>query len=103
MQEAVEDLAAIIERGRDAWDGDKLARLAAQKLMEILGEAAKQVSEGVRVQYEQVAWSDLARVRDVYTHAYHRVDYDLMWEQLVAQVPTLREALNDVDVADEEE
>lgn len=44
MQEAVGDLSAIVERGRSAWDDDKFARLAAQKLLEILGEAAKQVS-----------------------------------------------------------
>jgi uncharacterized protein with HEPN domain len=43
MQEAVGDLSTIVERGRAAWDDDKLARLAAQKLLEVLGEAAKQV------------------------------------------------------------
>lgn len=93
MQEAAGDLAAIVERGRSAWDDDKFARLAAQKLLEILGEAAKQVSVEVRARFPDVMWRDLARVRDVYTHAYHRVDYDLMWEQLVTQLPSLREAL----------
>jgi hypothetical protein len=41
MREAVDDLSAIVERGRSAWDDDKFARLAAQKLLEILGEAAQ--------------------------------------------------------------
>jgi uncharacterized protein with HEPN domain len=90
MQEAVADLVTIVQRGRSSWEADKLARLAAQKLLEILGEAAKQVSEDVREELPDVPWRDLARVRDVYTHAYHRVDYDLMWEQLVIQLPSLR-------------
>lgn len=34
MQEAVQDLAAIVERGKTAWDSEKLTRLAAQKLLE---------------------------------------------------------------------
>ncbi len=103
MQEAADDLSAIVERGRSAWDGDKFARLAAQKLLEILGEAAKQVSDDVRSRFPDVMWRDLARVRDVYTHAYHRVDYDLMWEQLVTQLPSLREALDQIDPDDLEE
>lgn len=97
MQEAVVDLSTIVERGRTTWDDDKFVRLAAQKLLEILGEAAKQVSDEVRSQYPDVPWRDLARVRDVYTHAYHRVDYDLMWEQLVTQLPDLRRTLGRID------
>lgn len=94
MQEAVDDLLTIVQRGRTAWDDDKLTRLAAQKLLEILGEAAKQVSGEVRDRFPGVPWRDLARVRDVYTHAYHRVDYDLMWEQLTTQLPSLQEKLS---------
>ena len=67
------------------------------ELLEILGEAAKQVSENVRGRFPDVMWRDLVRVRDVYTHAYHRVDYDLMREQLVAQLPLLQEALDQID------
>lgn len=100
MQEAADDLAAIVELGRPAWDEDKFARLAEQKLLEILGETAKQVSGEVRSRFPDVMWRDLARVRDVYTHAYHRVDYDLMWEQLVTQLPSLREALGRIDPDD---
>lgn len=95
MREAVDDRSAIVERGRSAWDDDKFAKLAAQKLLEILGEAAKQVSDDVRARFPEVPW--LARVRDVYTHAYHRVDFDLMWEQLATQLPSLRESLGRID------
>lgn len=48
MQEAVADLSTIVERGRTTWDDDRFVRLAAQKPLEILGEAAKQVSDEVR-------------------------------------------------------
>lgn len=103
MREAVDDLSAIVERGRSAWEEDKFARLAAQKLLEILGEAAKQVSDDVRARFPEVPWRDLARVRDVYTHAYQRVDFDLMWEQLATQLPSLREALGRIDPDELEE
>lgn len=100
MQEAVADLAMIVERGRTHWEADRFIRLAAQKLVEILGEAAKQVGDEVRTRYPDVPWRDLARVRDVYTHAYHRVDHDLLWEQLVRQLPGLRRSLGEIDADD---
>lgn len=103
MQEAVADLSEIVERGRATWNDDKFVRLAAQKLLEILGEAAKQISDEVRSRYPDVPWRDLARVRDVYTHAYHRVDYELMWEQLVTQLPNLRRTLGRMDPDDADE
>ncbi|MBW3665880.1 MAG: DUF86 domain-containing protein [Actinobacteria bacterium] len=54
MQEAVADLSEIVERGRETWDDDKCVRLATQKLLEILGEAAKQISDEVRSRYPDV-------------------------------------------------
>ena len=53
--------------------------------------------------FPEVPWRDLARVRDVYTHAYHRVDFDLMWEQLVTQLPSLQQALGRIDPDELEE
>lgn len=100
MPETVDDLSAIVERGRSAWDDDEFAKLAAQKPAEILGEAAKQVSDDVRARFPEDPWRDLARVRDVYTHAYHRVDLDLMWKRLATQLPSLRESLGRIDPAE---
>lgn len=95
MWEAIQDLETIVAAGRDAWQRDKFLRLAAQKLVEILGEAAKQVAEETRVRYPQIPWSDLSQVRDVYVHAYDRVDFELMRSQLEEQLGTIRSALAD--------
>lgn len=97
MQEAVNDLQQIVARGKESFDSDKFVRLAAQKLLEIVGEAAKQVTDEARQSRPEIPWSDLARLRDVYTHSYHRVDYDLMWEQLLTQLPELSAALAKVE------
>lgn len=72
-------------------------------MLEILGEAANQGSDDVRARFPEVPWRDLARVRDVYTHAYHRVDFDLVWEQLVTQLQSLEQALDRIDPDELEE
>jgi uncharacterized protein with HEPN domain len=38
-----------------------------------------------------VPWGRLARFRDVLTHAYHRVDLELVWQAVEEGLPALRE------------
>jgi uncharacterized protein with HEPN domain len=38
--DAASEIAEIIELGRDAWDKDRIRRLAVERLLEIIGEAA---------------------------------------------------------------
>jgi uncharacterized protein with HEPN domain len=42
--DAASEIAAIIELGRDAWDKDRIRRLAVERLLEIIGEAANSLS-----------------------------------------------------------
>ncbi|MDP8927283.1 MAG: hypothetical protein M3O70_01570 [Actinomycetota bacterium] len=44
MCEATHDFEHIVAQGHDRWAGDKYLRLAARKLLEIIGEASKAVS-----------------------------------------------------------
>jgi len=49
--DAASEIAAIIELGRDAWDKDRIRRLAVERLLEIIGEAANSLSEDFRTQH----------------------------------------------------
>ena len=61
-------------RSRDDLDSDEMLTLALTKLVEIVGEAAKQVTPGTRAMYPAVPWSDAARTRDRLVHHYFDVD-----------------------------
>jgi uncharacterized protein with HEPN domain len=38
-----------------------------------------------------VNWSDIAKMRDLLVHAYHRVDWNIVWETVTTSIPeTLR-------------
>lgn len=55
-------------KSRDSLDDDEVLRLALTKLVEIVGEAAKQVSEPTRQAHRSVPWSAAARMRDRLIH-----------------------------------
>ena len=37
--EAAAEIAAVVDRGKAAWDQDRVSRLAVERLLEIIGES----------------------------------------------------------------
>ncbi len=68
---------------------DELLRLGLTKLVEIVGEAAKQVSEATQQEYPAVPWSDAARMRDRLVPHYFEVDLAILWRTVTEELPAL--------------
>ena len=94
LREAAEK-AQVFMRGKSRQDleDDELLRLAITKLVEIVGEAAKQVSEPTRLANPAVPWSAAARTRDRLTHHYFDIDLDILWTTITEDFPRLLEVL----------
>lgn len=90
---AADDLAMLVDRGRSAYDADPFLQRAAERLLEIIGEAAKAVGDDTRAQYPNVEWSKAARLRDLLIHGYHRIDPTQVWATATDHVPSLANAL----------
>lgn len=68
---------------------DELRSLAVTHLLEILGEAAKGVSEETRAKHPQLPWTQMAATRDRLIHGYFSVDLDIVWEIVNHDLPPL--------------
>lgn len=89
------DKALKFTRGRTRadLDEDEMFALAVVRLLEILGEAAKHVSERVRSLGPAIPWKRIAGTRDRLTHGYFDVDLDIVWSILTEDLPPLRTEL----------
>ncbi|MCI0521171.1 MAG: DUF86 domain-containing protein [Chloroflexi bacterium] len=58
--------------------------------IEIIGEATKRLSEGLRRQYKQVPWDDIAGMRDKLVHDYFGVDTEKVWLTAMDDLPVLK-------------
>jgi uncharacterized protein with HEPN domain len=74
-------------------DSDELLALAVVRLVEILGEAAKNVSQDMKDQTPEIAWRQMAGTRDRLTHAYFDVNLDIIWDIVNNDLPPLVEKL----------
>jgi uncharacterized protein with HEPN domain len=45
---AAAEIAAAVDRGKTAWDEDRVSRLAVERLLEIIGESARAMSDDGR-------------------------------------------------------
>lgn len=73
-----------------------LLHRAAERLLEIIGEAASTLSDELIEQIPDVAWRDVRRLRIVLAHHYHRVDPDQVWVIASVEVPALAERLSEL-------
>ena len=77
----------------DEFSSSALYQYAVMRALEIIGEAAKHISEETRVQYPHIAFREMAGLRDRLIHGYFSVDNLRVWEIVQHDIPELAEQL----------
>ena len=95
--DAASELTEIIERGEATFLSDHILQRAAERLLEIIGEAATTLSAETIEATPDVPWNDIRRLRIVLAHHYHRIDPTQVWTIATSDVPKLVVALRTVE------
>ncbi|GCL48081.1 HepT-like ribonuclease domain-containing protein [Microcystis aeruginosa] len=64
--------------------------LSAVKLIEIIGEAVKNIPDEVRVNYPNIPWKNIAGMRDKLVHEYWAIDEKVVWKLIQNNLPQLK-------------
>ena len=87
--EAASELAMVVAVGRDEFVASVLHIRASERLLEIIGEASNSLSDEFKAVHDEVAWRDVAALRILLAHHYHRIDLGQVWEIATVSVPDL--------------
>ena len=68
---------------------DIKTQYAIDRCFEIIGEAARNLSEEFVLQHNNVEWHKLVAFRNVLIHEYFRVDRNIQWNIIQNTLPTL--------------
>jgi uncharacterized protein with HEPN domain len=77
----------------EALMGDLRTRLALERTLELVGEAARRVSAATREANPQVPWKGIIGTRNALAHEYGAIDYRRLHATASEGVPKLVEAL----------
>ena len=94
MLDAASEIHALTRRRRRRdLDANRLLGLSLVRLLEIVGEAAANVSEGFRSEHPEIQWGAIVGMRNRLVHAYSDVSLDIVWSTVRDDIPPLIEAL----------
>ena len=93
---AAERLAEIADAGRDSFDASWMVRAAAERQLEIIGEAAGKLSDEFAQQRPHLPLEKARAMRNFIAHDYDDIDRDLVWEAICVSAPGLAGAVSEL-------
>lgn len=68
---------------------DRRTQDAVVRNLEIIGEAAKNISTDLKVKHPEVPWKKLSGLRDKLIHFYFGIDFRIVWSIARKEIPSI--------------
>lgn len=89
MCECIQYVMQYTADGREAFMASRQVQDAVIRNFEIIGEAAKHLSESFKESHQGIPWKQIAGFRDVLIHNYIGVDIEQVWTVVEKNLPDL--------------
>jgi len=89
----IENFSRGISSASDLKD-HPLERAGIERMLTIIGEAAKNLSPQLRKEFPDIPWKATAGMRDKIMHHYFGVDYEAVFETIRVDLPVLKKGIS---------
>jgi uncharacterized protein with HEPN domain len=72
---------------------DEKTKDAVVRNLEIIGEAANQISKEIQQKFSNVPWAQIIAMRNRMIHGYFAIDYKIVWDLAKIDIPLLKKEL----------
>jgi len=69
---------------------DEMYRFAVERQLEIIGEAANNLSSDLVLSHEDVPWPQIISFRNFIVHEYFGLDLELVWNVVIVHLPPFK-------------
>jgi uncharacterized protein with HEPN domain len=88
--EAIERIDRYAVQGREAFEQNELIQAWFTQNLQIIGEASRSLSSSIRNQYPEIPWTKMIGMRNILTHNYFEIDFDIVWVVVEQELPNLK-------------
>ena len=99
---AISKIRARVVDNFDQFQADEMLQVWVIHYLQVIGEAARGISEPLRTRHSDVAWAPIIALRNILVHEYFGLNLQQVWvltqrdlPVLEAQVQDIRKALED--------
>ena len=95
--ENIEDINSFVKGVSKSDFGNNKEKLnAVTKSIEIIGEAAKNLSKSFKENHLGISWNKIIGTRDILIHRYFGIDLDMLWEIIKKDLPELKKKVQKI-------
>lgn len=76
--------------------GNDVLKRAAQKSLEIIGEASGQTTAELKEKYPEIPWAVVTSLRNRLTHKYFDVSWPIVWGIIQKDIPALKQQIETI-------
>ena len=95
--ESIESIQSLLAGdGRDAISSSRMIRMALERELEIICEAARYVPQDIRSQESAIDWQRMTDLGNRLRHAYHSIDVAILLHIVNTDLPPLKDVVERV-------
>ena len=102
LQDIIENAEMIFQFvGTDSYGEfikDKMKVYAVVRAFEIIGEASKIISPKIKSAYPLIEWQMMTDFRNLLSHHYFGIEYEILWETITKSLPFNYELLKQIEL-----
>jgi len=93
--EAITEIDAMLAASSlDMFTADKMRRMATERYLEVIREAARRLTDDVKRDAPHIEWQKMVDFGNMLRHAYHDTKVDVVWDIVQNDLPTLKSFVN---------
>ena len=97
IKESIEEIQSyILDKDFNTFMDNSMMRFACVKQLEIIGEAAKHLSDELKDNFSEVEWNQITGMRNVFVHEYFGIDTSIVWQIIINDIPNLKEKIDEI-------
>lgn len=93
IQDCIQRIESYTVEGKEKFLETPMIQDAVIRNFEIIGEATKHLSPELKSTYPDVAWKQIAGLRDILIHDYLKVNLNRVWGIIEQNLPQLKQTV----------